>query len=881
VIGLAFANPLGVTVTANAANEPVNGGVITYTVPGSGASASLSSPTATIDSSGQASVTATANGTGGSYAVTAAFSGSAAAGIFNLTNVRPTLGTLSPPEITVGQGYSGAIPISNDTGQYSIQSTSGLGSLSAAINGSAVTISGTAPSTAQTINFTITVEDSTGATGSGSYSLIVAPVGTYTVTNTSSSSSVVGSLPWAVTQADSDTSGTAIVNFAAGTGQTFATAQTIPLAATLNVSNITSGESILVEGPTAALTIQGGGSGSGFSVFTVAANTTATIEDLTISHGNASSGGGIANSGTLTVSNTTLTGNSASDGGGIASSGILTVSNTTLTGNSASDGGGIANSGTLTATDATLAGNSASDAGGGILNSASLTALDTIVAGNTATNANPDIAGSITTDTGYNVLGTAVNNSTNDPTPGAHDVFSDTPLLAALGSYGGPTQTLALLPGSPAIGAGSASGAPSTDQRGISRPSSGAPDIGAFQSQGFTLSVNAGASPQTTVIGLAFANPLGVTVTANAANEPVTGGAIAYTVPGSGASASLSSRTATLDSSGHASVTATANGTTGSYSVTASASGVATSATFNLTNYAAASQITQSPTSVVYKTGAVVTFIAAASGEPAPTVQWLFRAKGQPFTPFITGGTSPTLTFTATKTFQNALFEAVFTNSQGNATTSVAFLGKAPSSLPHFVSPASKTVQVGHTATFKTGSSVAGVTVQWQVSTDGGQTWSKDTADQGATSTTLSVVSTASDNGNQYRALLTSVADTVSTTAARLTVTGIPLAITVRPPTFVTGIPGYPVTITAAATGCSPTSPAVWEVSSNGGVFKKVTSNDFPRAVQTTTLSDGVFSTTLTFTYASFDYHFHFVFEAVFSSPAGKKLATSRVTLTD
>ena len=64
--------------------------------------------------------------------------------------------------------------------------------------------------------------------------------------------------------------------------------------------------------------------------------------------------------------------------------------------------------------------------------------------------------------------------------------------LAALGNYGGPTQTMALLPGSPAIGAGVIADYPgtstpiTTDQRGLPLDSPN-PDIGAFQTQGSTL----------------------------------------------------------------------------------------------------------------------------------------------------------------------------------------------------------------------------------------------------------------------------------------------------------------------------------------------------------------------------------------------------------
>jgi hypothetical protein len=53
------------------------------------------------------------------------------------------------------------------------------------------------------------------------------------------------------------------------------------------------------------------------------------------------------------------------------------------------------------------------------------------------------------------------------------------PLVAAPAPNGGPTWTMALLPGSPAVDAGTSTGAPATDQRGMARQA--APDIGAFE----------------------------------------------------------------------------------------------------------------------------------------------------------------------------------------------------------------------------------------------------------------------------------------------------------------------------------------------------------------------------------------------------------------
>jgi len=160
------------------------------------------------------------------------------------------------------------------------------------------------------------------------------------------------------------------------------------------------------------------------------------------------------------------------------------------------------------------------------------------------------------------------------------------PGLAPLADYGGATQTCALLPGSPAIDAGAASISgvtiPDVDQRGLGRV--GNVDIGAFESQGFTLAVAAGSTPQSAYVNATFANPLAVTVTANNGIEPVDGGVVTFLAPGSGSSATLSATTATI-AAGAASVTATANGTAGGpYTVSASTAGAAAPASFVLTN---------------------------------------------------------------------------------------------------------------------------------------------------------------------------------------------------------------------------------------------------------------------------------------------------------
>src|SRR6266478_3808053 len=129
--------------------------------------------------------------------------------------------------------------------------------------------------------------------------------------------------------------------------------------------------------------------------------------------------------------------------------------------------------------------------------------------------------------------------------------------------------------------------------------------------------------------------------------------------------------------------------------------------------------------------------------------------------------------------------------------------------------PANETVTAGQTASFTaavTGSPTP--TVQWQVSTDGGATFSNVS---GATSATLSFTTTLSQNGNQYRAVFTNSAGSATTTAATLTVNNSPTlpTITTQPANQVVTA-GQTATFTAAATG-SPAPTVQWQVSANGG----------------------------------------------------------------
>ena len=81
----------------------------------------------------------------------------------------------------------------------------------------------------------------------------------------------------------------------------------------------------------------------------------------------------------------------------------------------------------------------------------------------------PGAPGTNGTAWGGTVCSPLVNTLIASNTPAGGDSFTD-PKLGPLANNGGPTLTMALLPGSPAIDAGNTSLAPATDQRGFPRP---------------------------------------------------------------------------------------------------------------------------------------------------------------------------------------------------------------------------------------------------------------------------------------------------------------------------------------------------------------------------------------------------------------------------
>jgi predicted outer membrane repeat protein len=234
-----------------------------------------------------------------------------------------------------------------------------------------------------------------------------------------------------------------------------------------------------------------GNAGFGGAIYNCPTNgTTLTIIDSTISNNTAEEGGAICSGGVLTIVNSTFYGNVARHhrGGAIRNYGPLTITNSTFANNDARGGVGgavhngmyIGLTGALVMNNSTVSGNN----GVGIYNGPGIAA--TLQNSIVANNAGGNCLGAMTSD-GYNLSsdGTCDFNS-------AGDLNNTDPKLGPLGRNGGPTPTMALRAGSPAIDAGNPSGCTdgehvlTTDQRGRPRPdpedASGC-DIGAFELQ--------------------------------------------------------------------------------------------------------------------------------------------------------------------------------------------------------------------------------------------------------------------------------------------------------------------------------------------------------------------------------------------------------------
>jgi hypothetical protein len=263
---------------------------------------------------------------------------------------------------------------------------------------------------------------------------------------------------------------------------------------------------------------------------------TLTVSNCAVS---SNSENGILNGGTLTLDGSTVSDNfgglSSTSGGGVFNydRGYMTISDSTISDNVCAGsgdvpgtGGGIRNAGVMEVTDSTISGNLAG-LGGGIFNGpvfpfsgdceldvsnttisdntdggidstfdADLSLRDTIIAGNHSTYGD-DLYYFYYAfySYGHNLIGHSSVTLGFAPT----DLLGVDPRLGPLQDNGGPTPTMALLPGSPALNAGDPALLGTADQRGVAR--AGGVNIGSYQASATAFALTA---PATVTAGAPF-----------------------------------------------------------------------------------------------------------------------------------------------------------------------------------------------------------------------------------------------------------------------------------------------------------------------------------------------------------------------------------------
>lgn len=244
---------------------------------------------------------------------------------------------------------------------------------------------------------------------------------------------------------------------------------------------------------------------------------TATITDSSfIDNASGFDGGAISNMESLEVTSSTFEGNEVDSGvgGAIENTESLTVRNCSFDANITNSevsphGGAIHNSDEVDIINSTFHANAAAEEGGGISNSGTANVTNTIVSGNTGSDC-------------FNDGGTWNAQEANLDSDGScadFTIHNADPLLDPLADNDGPTRTLALQLGSPAVDAATACPLPATDQRGASRPQGPACDLGAFELRNLALTIDGAGTGKGSVEATDIACDIDVGVTSGDCQE--------------------------------------------------------------------------------------------------------------------------------------------------------------------------------------------------------------------------------------------------------------------------------------------------------------------------------------------------------------------------
>ena len=666
-VNTAFGAPLVVTVR-DAANQVLSGVNVTFTAPGSGASATPSPTTVATDATGTAQLAVTANTIAGAYTVSAGVAGVATPASFVLTNVAgagTTLAIISgnSQSTTVNTAFAAPFvaaftdafgnPVAGATLTFAAPASGASATLStpavtnaqgrASATGTARTTSGSFSITVSATGAAAIAFTATATAGAPASIAIGAGTGQSTTVNTAFGAAMSvtvldafgNPVPNATVAFAGPSTGAratfaaTVTTDAAGHAAITPTANTVAgsYAITATVAGLppVSFSATNVAGAASAISAQSGGGQSARVGVAFGAPLVAVVVD---SFGNPVAGA------TVTFA-APGSGASATFGPASASSNASGVVSTTAAAGTVT--------GAYTATASLAGGASASFA---LTNTAGTAAAIAIVSGS------PQSAAVATAFAASLIV--EVRDSFGNLVPGASVGFT------APGS--GATATL-----SAASATTNASGrAQITAAAGNVTGSYNVTATAGSSSTTFALTNTAGApasiavvsgSGQSAAVATAFAAPL-IAVVHDSFGNPVPGASVAFAAPGGTTSATLSAAAAITGSDGQAQITATANTRVGSYAVSATV-GSAPAASFALTNTAG-----PAATLTAISGGAQSTRVATAF--PAPLIVEVRDA----FDNLITGAD---VSFTAPAAGASAVVPATATtNSSGRAQVAVS-----------------------------------------------------------------------------------------------------------------------------------------------------------------------------------------------------------------
>jgi hypothetical protein len=700
-VNTGFSTQLQATVK-DSFNNPVSGVSVTFTAPVSGASGTFAGGLNTATTNAQGVATAavfTANGiAGGPYSVTASVTGVSTPATFSLTNtagaaasITATAGT--PQSTAVNTAFatqlqatvkdSGNNPVSGVAVTFTAPASGASGTFAGGVNTATTNAQGVATAAIFTAN---------GTTG-GPYNVTASVTGvstpaTFSLTNTAGAAASI--------TATAGTSQSATINTA------FAT----PLQATVkdSLNNPVAGVTVTFTAPTSGAS---GTFAGGVNTATTNAQGVATAAVFTA---NSTAGGpynvtasvtGVSTPATFSLTNTAGAAASITATAGTPQSTAVNTAFATQLQATVKDSGNNPVSGVTVTFTAPASGASGTFAGGvntattnaqGVATAAVFTANSTAGGPYTVTASVSGVAtpanfsltnlgnppASITASAGtpqsatintafVTQLQATVKDSGNNPLSGVAVTFT-APASGASGTFAGGVNTATTnaqgVATAAVLTANSTAGGPynvTASVTGVSTPAT----FSLTNLAGGAASITATAgTPQSATINTAFATQLQATVK-DSGNNPVSGVAVTFTAPASGASGTFAGgvNTATTNAQGVATAAVlTANSTAGGpYNVTASATGVSTPAIFSLTNTA----------------GAAASITASAGTPQSATVNTAFATQLQATVNDSLNNpvSGATVTFTpptsgATGTFAGGVNTAT-TNAQGIATAPI------------------------------------------------------------------------------------------------------------------------------------------------------------------------------------------------------------------